>query len=194
VLLYRAADFPLGWTLDSVLLDGVQAYDVTVLRREDGFWMFASVPVEGARLSHELSVFFAPALRGPWEAHPANPVVSDVRLARPAGRLFEHQGRLIRPSQDCSSRYGRAVVFNRIEALSPTEYREVPVAVLEPDRARGALAVHTYNADAGLEIIDVRRPALRLPPALRRTLDSRFLGRAAQNGWSPIRTNGGNPA
>ena len=65
---------------------------------------------------------------GEWEPHPMNPVVSDVRRARPAGRVFSQDGHLIRPAQDCSRSYGGRLVFNRVEALSPIEYRERPSA------------------------------------------------------------------
>ena len=37
------------------------------------------------------------ALEGPWQAHPRNPVVSDVRGARPAGPFIADGARLLRP-------------------------------------------------------------------------------------------------
>jgi hypothetical protein len=109
-------------------------------------------------------------VRGPWEPHPRNPVVSDVRRARPAGRPFRDESRgLIRPSQDCSGLYGSAVVFNRIEELSETGYRETPIGRLEPGWRHANLGTHTYSASETWEAVDGRiwtpkgrRP---LPPA-----------------------------
>ena len=65
-----------------------------------------------------------------------NPIVSDVRRARPAGRVLSRDGELIRPSQDCSGRYGRAVAFNRIVRLTPTEFGESANSCARRVRAR----------------------------------------------------------
>jgi hypothetical protein len=39
---------------------------------------------------------------------------SDVRKARPAGRLFHHDNDIYRPSQGCSVGYGHGLVLNKI--------------------------------------------------------------------------------
>jgi hypothetical protein len=58
--------------------------------------------------------------------------------------------RLIRPSQDCSSRYGASVVFNQVDVLTTDDYREHPIASLEPQwGCRPNLAAHTYTFDGG---------------------------------------------
>jgi hypothetical protein len=99
--------------------------------------------------------------------HPENPVVSDVRSARPAGRVFRHDGRLIRPAQDCSRGYGTAVVFNRIDVLTTDEYAESPVGRIEPNWAPGLVGTHTYNSSGGIEVVDGRRFELRVRPRQR---------------------------
>ena len=83
-----------------------------------------------------------------------NPVVNDVRTARPAGHIFSQNGNLIRPSQDCSVRYGYALNFNRITKLSETEYEEIPETRLEPSPGKNILATHTFNKADGMTIID----------------------------------------
>ena len=82
------------------------------------------------------------------------PIVSDVARARPAGRIFRHRGHWIRPSQDCSHGYGGAVVFNRIERLTIDEYRETPIARVDPTWAARLAGTHTYNAAGSIEVID----------------------------------------
>ena len=70
----------------------------------------------------------------------------------------------MRPSQDCSRRYGYALVFNRVDVLTDDDYRETPLARIEPTWHPGLLATHTYNAGKTVEVIDgkrvVRRPLL----------------------------------
>ena len=162
VELYRAARFPDEWTLDRVLLRDVSATDATLLRHDGRLWMFVAIAVDGGRPVDELCLFSSDSLHGEWEPHPMNPVVSDVRSARPAGRIFMRDGELVRPSQDCSRSYGWRLVFNRIETLSPSEYRERPVSAIEPAPDSGNLRTHSYGSDGTYEVLDGFRMRPRL--------------------------------
>jgi hypothetical protein len=165
VELYRAARFPGEWTLDRVLLRDVCATDATLLRHGGRLWLFAAIALDGGRPIDELFLFSSDSLEGEWEPHPMNPVVSDVRRGRPAGRVFMRDGHLIRPAQDCSRSYGWRLVFNRIESLSPTDYRETPVGTIEPAPDSGNLRTHSYDSDGTYEVLDGFRMRPRLPVA-----------------------------
>lgn len=144
------------WEPDSVLLDDVEAYDSTILHRDGTWWMWVCIGVPGGPVTDEVSLFFADELRGPWHEHPASPVVSDVRRARPAGPLLEVEGRLLRPAQDSSGRYGRAIVIHEITTLDREEYAEREISRLEAaDAMPGSHATHTFVRAAGYEVIDV---------------------------------------
>jgi hypothetical protein len=153
VELYRAVDFPDVWELDSVLLEGLNAVDTTLHVADGSFWLFTNV-VDGPYDRGELHLYFSHSLAGPWRPHPGNPVASDPGVARPAGRLFHREGALIRPSQDCSRRYGEAIVLNRVEVLSQTAYRERPVGRIEADWMPGLAGTHTYTFDSRYECVD----------------------------------------
>jgi hypothetical protein len=163
VELYRALDFPSAWTLERVLLDDIRAFDATLLEAFDRLWLFAAVAEPGGSPNDELHLYSASDLCGPWEPHPENPVVADVRSARPAGRLFRHDGHWIRPAQDCSRAYGFAIVFNRIEVLTRHEYGETAIARIDPDWLPGIFATHTYNFTDTVEAIDAARTVSRFP-------------------------------
>jgi len=155
VEIYRAQDFPGGWQLEDVLLDNIYAVDATLHEADGRWWMFANVGAEGTWNYDELHLFHAASPMGPWQPHPMNPVKSDARAARPAGRLFTWNGSLYRPSQDCSGQYGGAVVINKVIRLTPSEYHEIAVSRLEPTWAPRLLATHTLNAAPGISVIDV---------------------------------------
>ena len=158
VELYRATHFPEDWRLDQVLFSGVRAVDATVCRVNRRLYLFLNMAAEGASLDDELHLFSAERPAGPWRPHPANPVVTDVRSARPAGRLFRSEGRLIRPSQDSSRGYGSAIVLNRIDVLNESSYKESAIGRIEPCWMPGITRTHTFNTLVNVEVIDgIRR-------------------------------------
>ena len=65
-----------------------------------------------------------------------------------------HEDGMIRPSQDCSTRYGYATNFNRIVTLTETDYIEVQEHAFKPPSKGGILATHTFNSMGGLIAID----------------------------------------
>lgn len=160
VELYRCEQFPDRWRLERVLLEGLNAFDATLLRDGGRWWMFVNVAEPGADPSEELHIYFSESPLGPWLPHAGNPVVSDVRHARGAGPLFRRDGVLFRPSQDCSSTYGSAVCINRIDVLDPENYQETPVGRIDPDRRAAMRCLHTFGAAGRLRVVDylVRRP------------------------------------
>lgn len=164
VTLYRAIAFPDEWEAVAELLRGWSFVDTTLHFDGSHWYLFANVTESALgydeRIWDDLFLFVAESPTGPWQPHPLNPIVSDVRQARPAGRLFEHDGRLVRPSQDCSIDYGYAVVFNEVVKLSPTDYAERRIGCLEPRWARGLRGCHTYSRAGDLDVLDGK---LRIP-------------------------------
>jgi hypothetical protein len=157
VALYEATHFPRGWERRATLLHGVAALDSTIFEHEGRWWLLCTV-MEGGQPNLALHGWHAPDLLGPWTPHDANPLKRDVRSARPAGTPFVHQGALHRPAQDCARGYGRAVVINRVDALSPTDFAETPVAVLEPEsRGPYSRGLHTLAGVGSLTLVDGNR-------------------------------------
>ena len=152
--LWRAADFPDRWERAWPLFNEFAVADGTLLRHDGRVWLFAAVAVDDGAPIDELCLFHAEDLKGPWMAHPLNPIVSDVRRARPAGPILSAGGTLVRPAQDCSRAYGWRTVFNRIDVLSPDDYRETPIAVATPVGWR-ARRTHAFARAGDVEAVDV---------------------------------------
>lgn len=120
IRLYRADALPGPWTPVATLLEGGPMTDPTVFRHEGRWWMLAA-----DESSDALHLFLADELEGPWREHPASPVLEgDPRGARPAGRVVEHEGRLLRFAQDRTPEYGSRVWAFEIFELTPDAYRE----------------------------------------------------------------------
>ena len=152
--LYRNVRFPDQWEFVKPLMMDVYAVDTTLFEYGEKVWLFANIKVPGGSSLNSLHLFFADSpFADRWTPHPCNPIVQDIRTARPAGRIFKQDGVFIRPSQDSSRRYGGALRFNQITKLDETEYEERTVFTFKP-QGGSIQATHTFNQDGGLTAID----------------------------------------
>ncbi len=158
VELLRAVNLPNEWESVGLLMENVYAVDTVIKKIGDKYWMFSSLSDGRFSNSDELSLFCSDSLRGPWQPHPKNPLVSDVRRARSAGTLFEDGGRMIRPSQNCGKAYGYGLVFSEIVTLTEVEYEERVVSSLDPQLVDKCAGNHTYNRTAEFEVTDRMLP------------------------------------
>jgi hypothetical protein len=151
VQLYRADTFPTSWSLLGKLVIGEFA-DPSLFRFADRWWLFVcSTPQQ-----HDtLRLFFADQLTGPWQEHPASPIVEkNERTARPGGRVQVLPQSVIRYAQDCFPIYGTGVRAFEISELTPATYHEEEC---EPGPIVTATGVG-WNA-AGMHHLDPHRLA-----------------------------------
>lgn len=125
VRLYRAtaAEFPYTWSFASEILRGRHFADPTIFRHADRWWLTVS-----DISSESLALYSSDDLEDPthWHEHPASPVVAvDRSRARPAGRVQNLGGRLIRLAQRCDRDYGELVRAFEITTLDEEHYAEV---------------------------------------------------------------------
>jgi hypothetical protein len=152
-----------AWVPAGRWLEGLSVSDPTLLERDGRLWLFVAMTGRGMNPWDELHLYSAPGADGPWTGHPLNPIVADCRRARPAGRIFESDGLLLRPGQDCSIAYGRRIVLSAIRTMTTTDYAEEPVAAIEPDGIPGVSRTHTYSVDGTIEALDGYRRRRRFP-------------------------------
>jgi hypothetical protein len=155
--LFKCQDFPYKWEFTKKLMENLSAVDTTLFFHKNKWWLFTSIDetnnISGG--STELFLFFSDDLFSDvWESHPCNPIISDVRTARPAGRIFKQNNKIFRPSQDCSIRYGKGFNLNQITILSETEYEEKLILKVDTEWDKDLKGTHTFNFDEDITIID----------------------------------------
>jgi hypothetical protein len=160
ISLYRAVDPPRVWQKLATLVDAFDGVDPTLFQHEGRWWLLCSSRRQGSL--HNLFIWYADALLGPWRPHDGNPVKNDVRSSRPAGTPFVHEGHLYRPTQDCSSTYGGRVMLNRINKLTPEEFAEESVREISPI-APYSDGVHTLSSCGEMTLIDGKRVVIKFP-------------------------------
>lgn len=154
--IYRCERFPNKWEKAGALIANIEAVDATLLEFNDKWWLFTNVVKPGGNAYDSLYLYHSDSpISDKWTPHPHNPVILDIKYARPAGRIFKQDEYLIRPSQDCSARYGYAINFNRIDQLSETDYKETPLTHFAPPKGNlKILSTHTWNKSGNLHTID----------------------------------------
>ncbi len=152
VELYRCLAFPDQWKLERELFR-VPAVDSTIWIEDSCYWLFLTMQEpRGGGL--QLWLYYASTLEGEWTPHPACPISTDVRNSRGGGAIFRRNGKLFRPSQDCSKNYGYRCTLNEVTVLDRCHYQEKPSVTIDPVWATNLIGTHTYSHLGQIEVID----------------------------------------
>lgn len=150
VELYRAVEFPHKWELDTVLLQG-RYLDSTVYESEEGLSLFTYEK----RGKEWILTCFALDMETRTLCKRSGKIY-ETNVGRPAGKLWQEDGKLYRPAQDCSEKYGEALIVYRVDSLAPLQ--ETPVQRItagQYDLPQKADRLHTYNTDNRYAVVDV---------------------------------------
>jgi hypothetical protein len=154
IALYRADEFPDKWTKVATLVREFPGLDATIFQYERRWWLASTA--HGAQ--DKLFIWYAQDPLDQWSPHPSNPVKRDMMSVRPAGTPFVYDACLYRPAQDCSKRYGRRILLNKVSRLTPTEFEEYPAVVIEPyANELYPEGLHTVSSVGDITLIDGKR-------------------------------------
>jgi hypothetical protein len=154
IQLYKATQFPDSWQRVATLVKGSRSYcpllDPSIIRHENRWYLFGYARKSGRKKVHNLHLFSADTLTGPWAEHPQSPVISsNPHHARPGGRIVAADGALYRYAQDGVPNYGSKVWAFRITTLTQELYREIPA----PDGPVLQAGNESWN-NAGMHTVD----------------------------------------
>ncbi|WP_276373571.1 hypothetical protein [Chryseolinea sp. H1M3-3] len=159
VSLYACVKHPSIWVKKRDILTDVEFFDPTLHFHEGIWYLFGTIkPWEGNSPDQYLAIYYSEDLmNGIWQPHPMNPLSRDVRGSRPAGKIFVHKEKIIRPSQVGAPKYGSAIRFYQIIKLSTTEFAEVVIDDVQPLWEPDLLATHTFNSANEFSVVDVQK-------------------------------------
>lgn len=151
---------PQGFELEHPIeiLSGFSAVDPSLIHKEGKWYLFCTDATDkGADV--RLNIFIASDLEGPYLAHAKNPVKTDIRSARCAGKIFFNDGHYYRPAQDSSHTYGGEISIQRIDVLTENEYSETEINRINPSSLKGIYqkGCHTLSALGSSTLIDGKR-------------------------------------
>lgn len=148
IALYRAVDFPYQWERVRPIKENCISVDTTLIPWNGTTWLLTQDEDTGLTLMTEDG-------KQSWSIRKDDP------MTRPAGPVFSHNGKLLRPSQDCSDGYGRAVRFHEILEVGEGIYRENFLWEIRPEQITSNLSfkaegIHTYGQTEKYEVIDLK--------------------------------------
>ena len=127
---YKAVSFPDKWEKAYVLASGIGLTDTTFVSDSDKVYAFACSTEDP---TDEILRMFELSDNGQLEEPAMSPVVDDVSCARPAGKFFNLDGKLYRPSQDCTDSYGNKLNILEVDTDFRTYYKETNVRKISVD-------------------------------------------------------------
>ncbi len=150
--LYKAVHFPNQWEKVTCLSSGNRYVDTTVLKQGENFKL-VSYRKDGG--SWYLDVFTLDMEKQKLERLASKKY--DTNIGRPAGN-FILDNNLIRPAQNCASKYGESIILYQVDRFENGSYEEhetarIEVAELSMDAK--ADRIHTVNQDSKYECVDV---------------------------------------
>ena len=140
-----------------VLASGIGLTDTTFVSDSDKVYAFACSTEDP---TDEILRMFELSDNGQLEETAMSPVVDDVSCARPAGKFFNLDGKLYRPSQDCTDSYGNKLNILEVDTDFRTYYKETNVRKISVDdltilNVDAPERIHTYNSNGEYEVVDV---------------------------------------
>ena len=157
--IWRATNFPLKWKLKKILFEGESFADTTFfIDNENNKWLFTNKSVDKFN-DHNSELYIYKVQGDNFEnivPHKLNPVITDCRMARNAGKIFYNKKSfLIRPSQmNISNIYGYALNISKIVRLSIDEYIEEKLFTIKPEELNGARGIHHVSQEEDFFILD----------------------------------------
>lgn len=176
LLLYKAVVFPEQWKCVRVLAENVMWVDTTFFRNNDILYAITT-DVSDEKNHKDYLLTFSDDL-DITEKHQIREC--NTGYSRSGGRFFKCDEKMIRVTQDCSERYGGAIIFSEIlpEKVLDTGVtnilRHIFPQELEITDERTWIGLHTYNAIDQFEVVDIERQHFNIFGLLRRILGKVF--------------------
>lgn len=151
--LYVAEEFPQKWRHEKILVIGRRMVDTTVLVRKDAVYLITYENDSNGWVLHSYLLNMDDySLLKIGDTH------YKTNVARPAGCFFEKDGKLYRPAQNCTIKYGESLLIYEVTELSEKFYREefaYEIKCSDIKINEHFERIHTINKDSRYTVVDV---------------------------------------
>lgn len=125
--------------------------DVNIVKIENAYYAFGIRLLDGDKGDNcHLKIFKSDNLLGKYKL--IQEIDNKLAQERGAGSFFWHEGKLIRPVQNCEGDYGRNVIFKEV-TIDNGVFKETVVGTLLPSKQYPE-GLHTFNTLGDTFVID----------------------------------------
>lgn len=134
--------------------------DQTFISYKGTEWLFTS---KAQKPSAELHIYYRNC-DGDYVESERQPIKTDNRTSRSAGRFFFWNNKLVRPVQDCYKRYGHQTKLMEIVELDKSNYMDREIKTISSiSNPPYNETLHTFNVYDGFIIVDGSKDYVRFP-------------------------------
>ena len=156
--IYESVDFPIKWKKIKEVIPNTAMIDTSVIKYQNKWWMFYSLPGKNGRALKELHVAYSNSLLGNWKIHNNNPVSNDIELSRPGGRPFILDSLIHLPVQDSRQTYGGQINIIKLSKLNPKAFKAIKIKTIKPNlHGTYSDGLHTLTGCEGVTLIDCKK-------------------------------------
>lgn len=158
--LYVASEFPFKWSHKKTLLKGEKYVDSTIFFNDNGILLLTYRNVSSG---YELVIFSLDERSLELKFRTVKRF--DENVGRPAGFLFNQDGKIVRPAQFCKNRYGESILFYQFDGIEDNQYREHHIGEMTVKGIDFPIAIqriHTLNRDSRYEVVDLFKERIDL--------------------------------
>ncbi|MCX2574305.1 glucosamine inositolphosphorylceramide transferase family protein [Pedobacter sandarakinus] len=138
-----------------VLIEGESFVDTSILHHNEQYWLFTTISGKHT----ELYIYYADELDGEYKPHQLNPIPVERRVCRAAGDLFKVNGKIYRPTQNPTARYGGSIIINEIVELCHKHFKSTELFELMPDQNYNR-GMHNISFANGIIVFDGKRKVI----------------------------------
>ena len=144
IWLYEAVQFPFTWTKHVIVPMGRDYADPIYYFKGGYHYLFFTSGGD-----NNLEVYRSHSVDSGWERFYRNQSMN----SRCAGHIFTHEGKLIRPVQNCEGIYGGGIIFKEI-SFTDASVEEKEIKRINPDWRGDLIGTHTFNFDGKYLVLD----------------------------------------
>lgn len=149
--LFKCVSFPNKWEYIKTIADNIIAGDTNIFKLDDRYWLFTTAQPQ---LKHQLVIYTAESLTDDWRLL----VSQEVENSRSGGKIFNHNGNLIRTVQDGIGGYGSGIIFKSMNIdLDNGIFEENIVDRINPDWHEDIFGTHHFDFNDKYVVIDGKR-------------------------------------
>lgn len=155
--LYECVSFPNKWKFRKTIVKDVHAADNSVIKYNNIYWLFTMIYKNNR---YYFIIYYSDSLLGEWKEHKlvnVNGYPKNEHLTRNAGKIFNYNGKMIRPAQYSERTNGEFVILYEIKKLTIDSYHEIPLTIITKENVEGIRSIHTFTVCDNMICLDGRQ-------------------------------------